>query len=61
MKPGIHSTAPPMLRTSYKAVFIHEMDELLTIAYIFELLRHKETDSDLIPLDLLSFADKSIR
>jgi hypothetical protein len=33
-----------MPQTSYKAGFIREIGELLTIAYIFELLFDEETD-----------------
>jgi hypothetical protein len=57
-----------MPRTSYKAVFIREIDELLTIAYIFELLFDqfdliylclpfdREIDSE---WNMLNFANKS--
>jgi hypothetical protein len=50
-----------MPRTSCKAVFIREIDEPLTIAYIFELLFDKETDSewnDLISLELIEFCEQ---
>jgi hypothetical protein len=48
-----HPTAPSMPRTGYKAVFIHEIDELLTIAYIFELLF-----DHLIPFELMEFCEQ---
>jgi hypothetical protein len=50
-----------MPRTNYKAVFIRKIDELLTIAYIFELLFDNEIDSewnDLIPLELVKFCEQ---
>jgi len=41
-----HPTALPVPRTSYKAVFIRKIDELLTIAYIFVLLFDNEINSE---------------
>ena len=45
-----------MPRTSYKAVFIHEIDKLLTLAYTFELLFDNETD--LILFELVEYCDQ---
>jgi len=52
-----------MPRTSYKEVFIREIDELPTIAYIFELLFDREADSEwndfkLVPLELVEFCEQ---
>jgi len=47
-----------MPRTGYKAVFIREIDELLTIAYIFELLFDHETDSEWNDLILFEFCEQ---
>jgi len=49
-------TAPPMPRTSYKAVFIREIDERLTLAYIIELLFDHETD--LIPFEVVEYCEQ---
>jgi hypothetical protein len=50
---------PPMPRTCYKAVFfIREIDELPTIAYIFELLFDKETDSEWSDLEHVEFCEQ---
>jgi len=51
-----YPTAPPMPRTSYKAVFIREIDELLTSAYIFELLFDHEIG--LIPFEPVEFCEQ---
>jgi hypothetical protein len=52
-----HPTAPPMPRTSYKADFIREINELLTLAYVFELLFD---ETDFIPFELVILVNKYI-
>ena len=51
-----------MPRTSYRATLIRQIEELLTVAYILELLFDEEDPdfelNDLIPLELVEFCEQ---